>query len=59
MPPEKVVINLDRYGNTSSGTIPIALDEVARDGRLRKGDIVLLVTFGGGLTWGSVLLRHA
>ena len=56
---DKVVVNLDRYGNTSSGTIPIAFDEVARNGRLKKGDVVLLTTFGGGLTWGSVLLRHA
>jgi 3-oxoacyl-[acyl-carrier-protein] synthase-3 len=58
-PDDKVVVNLDRYGNTSSGTIPIALDEAVRGGRVRKGDIILMVTFGGGLTWGSVLMRHA
>lgn len=57
--PEKVIINLDRFGNTSSATIPIAYDEVVRAGRISKGDIVLLVAFGGGLTWGSVLLRHS
>jgi len=55
----KVVMNLDRYGNTSSGTIPIALDEAVREGRVKEGDLVLMVTFGGGLTWGSVLMRHA
>jgi 3-oxoacyl-[acyl-carrier-protein] synthase-3 len=54
----KVVVNLDRYGNTSSGTIPIALDEAVRGGRIKEGDVVLMVTFGGGLTWGSVVLRH-
>ncbi|MFQ5510562.1 MAG: beta-ketoacyl-ACP synthase III [Candidatus Krumholzibacteriia bacterium] len=59
VPEEKVVVNLDRLGNTSAGSIPIAFDEVARSGRLKKGDIVLLVTFGGGLTWGSVLLRYS
>ncbi len=59
IPEEKVVVNLDRFGNTSSASIPIALDEVVRDGRLKKGNIVLLVTFGGGLTWGSVLLRYS
>jgi 3-oxoacyl-[acyl-carrier-protein] synthase-3 len=58
VPEEKVVINLDRYGNTSSGTIPIAYDEAVRCGRIKSGDLVLMVTFGGGLTWGSVLLRH-
>jgi 3-oxoacyl-[acyl-carrier-protein] synthase-3 len=59
VPREKVVVNLDRFGNTSSGSIPIALDEVVRNGRLKEGDTVLLVTFGGGLTWGSVLLRYS
>ena len=58
IPEEKVVVNLDRYGNTSSGTIPIAFDEAVRDGRIKRGDIVLFTTFGGGLTWGSVLLRY-
>jgi 3-oxoacyl-[acyl-carrier-protein] synthase-3 len=56
---DKVVMNLDRYGNTSSGTIPIALDESVRAGRIKEGDVVLMVTFGGGLTWGSVLLRYS
>jgi len=58
LPREKVVVNLDRYGNTSSATIPIAYDEVVKAGKVKKGDVVLFVGFGGGLTWGSVLIRH-
>lgn len=54
---ERLFINLDRYGNTSAASIPIALDEAHRQGRLRRDDIVLLCTFGGGLTWGSLLMR--
>lgn len=54
---EKVFINLSKYGNTSAASIPIALDEAHRQGRLHRGDLVLLCTFGGGLTWGSLLLR--
>jgi 3-oxoacyl-[acyl-carrier-protein] synthase III len=54
---EKVFINLSQYGNTSAASIPIALDEAHRLGRLVRGDIVLLCTFGGGLTWGSLLMR--
>ncbi len=54
---ERVVVNLDRYGNTSAASIPIALDEVNRASRINEGDILLLDAFGGGLTWGSVLLR--
>lgn len=54
---DKVVINLDRYGNTSAASIPIALDEAVRTGRIRKDDYLLLEAFGGGLTWGSALIR--
>lgn len=54
---EQVYINVDRYGNTSAATIPIALDEVNRAGRLKAGDILLLDAFGGGFTWASVLIR--
>lgn len=54
---EKIFINLDRYGNTSAASIPIALDEAVKEGRLKKGDLVLLVAFGGGFTWGSCILR--
>jgi 3-oxoacyl-[acyl-carrier-protein] synthase III len=54
---ERVFVNLDRYGNTSAASIPIALDEAFRAGRIKAGDIVLLDAFGGGLTWGAALLR--
>jgi len=54
---EQIYINVDRYGNTSAATIPIALDEVNRAGRLKAGDILLLDAFGGGFTWASVLIR--
>jgi len=56
---ERMVVNLDRFGNTSSATIPIAYDELVRAGRLKTGDLVLFTGFGGGFTWGSILLRHA
>ncbi len=56
-PKEKVVINVDRYGNTSSGSIPLALADAARDGRLRPGSLVLMTGMGAGLTWGSALMR--
>jgi len=54
---EKIYINIHKYGNTSAATIPIALDEANREGRLRDGDLVLLCAFGGGFTWGSQILR--
>lgn len=54
---EKVMINLDRYGNTSAASIPIALDEAVRSGRVRKGDYIILEAFGGGLTWASALIK--
>jgi 3-oxoacyl-[acyl-carrier-protein] synthase-3 len=54
---ERFKINLDRYGNTSAASIPIALDEASRNGRIRSGDIILMVAFGGGLTWAAALLR--
>lgn len=55
--PEKVVITVDRHGNTSAASIPLALDVAVKDGRIKKGDVVLLEAMGGGFTWGSVLLR--
>jgi 3-oxoacyl-[acyl-carrier-protein] synthase-3 len=55
--PERLVTNLDRYGNTASGSIPIALAEALDAGRVRTGDLVLLAGFGAGMTWGSVLLE--
>jgi 3-oxoacyl-[acyl-carrier-protein] synthase-3 len=54
---DKVVINLDRYGNMSSASIPVALDEAVEEGRLKEGDNVVLVGFGGGLTWGATLCK--
>ena len=57
LPPEKAVINIDRYANTTAGTIPIGLAEAHQQGRIKKGDLVLLASFGAGFTWGSVLLR--
>lgn len=57
LPPEKVYVNIDRYGNTSAASIPIALSEMHEKGLLKKGDIVLLVSFGAGFTWGAVLMR--
>ena len=57
LPDEKVIVNIERYGNTSSASIPISLDEVVRAGRLRPGDHVGLVAFGGGATWGATLMR--
>jgi 3-oxoacyl-[acyl-carrier-protein] synthase III len=57
IPPEKVVVNVDRYGNTSSGSIPLALADAAADGRLRPGAKVLMTGMGAGLTWGSGLIE--
>lgn len=57
LPMEKVFTNIERYGNTSASSIPLALDEAARSGRLKEGDLVLLAAFGSGLTWASSLLR--
>lgn len=57
VPREKVYVNVDKYGNTSAATVIIALDEAIRDGTAKPDDLVLLVTFGAGLTWGSTLLR--
>lgn len=57
VPEEKVYVNIHKYGNTSSATIPIALDEANREGRLSRGDNVLMVTFGAGLTWGSCIVE--
>jgi len=57
IPSDRVVINVDRYGNTSSGSIPLALAEAQADGRLQPGKLVLMTGMGAGLTWGSALLR--
>ena len=59
LPIERVAINIDEYGNTSSASIPIALEEAVRNGRVKTGDHVLLAGFGSGLTWGATLLKWA
>jgi 3-oxoacyl-[acyl-carrier-protein] synthase-3 len=57
LPMSKVFVNIQRYGNTSGATIPIALDVAVREGRAAPGDLVLLDAFGAGFTWGSALIR--
>jgi 3-oxoacyl-[acyl-carrier-protein] synthase-3 len=57
MPMDKVVLTIHKYGNTSAASIPVALDEAAREGRIKENDLILLEAFGGGLTWASALLR--
>jgi 3-oxoacyl-[acyl-carrier-protein] synthase III len=57
IPMEKVFVNVDRYGNMSSATIPVALDEALEQGRLKRGDNVMMVAFGAGFTWASTVLR--
>ena len=57
LPPERVVMTVGEHGNTSAASVPLALDTGVRDGRIKKGDVVLLEAMGGGFTWGSVLLR--
>jgi 3-oxoacyl-[acyl-carrier-protein] synthase-3 len=57
LPLTKVVLNMDRYGNTSAASIPLALDEAVRDGRIVPGNLIMLGAFGAGLTWASALIR--
>ena len=54
---EKVFINIDEYGNTSAASVPIAFDDCARKGKIKKGDIVIFVAFGAGLTWGANVIQ--
>jgi 3-oxoacyl-[acyl-carrier-protein] synthase-3 len=58
LPMEQVVVTVDRHGNTSAASVPLALDEAVRDGRIQRGQTVLMEAFGGGFTWGSVLVRY-
>ncbi len=58
MPMEKVILTVQDYGNTSAASVPMALDVAVRDGRVKRGQLLLLEAFGGGLTWGSALLRY-
>ena len=55
---DQVVISVDRHGNTSAASVPLALDEAVRDGRVKRGDMLLLEAFGGGFTWGSALIKY-
>ena len=57
IPPEKVIVTVDRHGNTSAASIPLALDVAVCDGRIKRGDLVLIEAMGGGFTWGASLIR--
>jgi len=59
MPMEKVIINIDRYGNTTAGTIPIAMRTALEEGKLKKGDLLLIAAVGAGFTSGASLIRWA
>lgn len=58
MPMDRVIVTVDKHGNTSSGSVPLALDEAVQSGKVQRGQLLLLEAFGGGFTWGSVLLRY-
>lgn len=58
MPMDKVVVTIDKHGNTSAASIPLTLDEAVRDGRVKRGDLLLMDAMGGGLTWGAALVRY-
>ena len=58
MPMERVIVTVDKHGNTSSGSVPLALDEAVRSGKVQRGQLLLLEAFGGGFTWGAALLRY-
>ena len=58
MPMERVVVTVDRHGNTSAASVPLALDHAVRSGQVKRGELLLLEAFGGGFTWGSALLRY-
>jgi 3-oxoacyl-[acyl-carrier-protein] synthase-3 len=57
LPEDRLIVTIDRHANTSAASIPLALCEAAKDGRIKRGDLVMLEAIGGGLTWGSCLLR--
>lgn len=58
LPAERFVMNIERFGNTSAASVPLAMDEAVKDGRIKRGDLLGFVAFGGGLTWGSMILRY-
>ena len=57
IPLDRFVLNLEHYGNTSSASIPIALDEAVREGRVEEGDTMLMIALGGGISWGSAMIK--
>jgi len=57
IPMEKVLTNLDEYGNTSAGSIPLALSQAVREGKVKEGDVIAVAGFGAGLSWGSAVIR--
>jgi 3-oxoacyl-[acyl-carrier-protein] synthase-3 len=57
VPRDRIYVNLNRYGNTSAASVPIALDEAAHEGRIKRGDLVLMVAFGAGFTWASCVVQ--
>ena len=57
LPMEKVIVTVQDHGNTSAASVPMALDVAVRDGRIKRGQLILMEAFGGGFTWGSVLMR--
>ena len=58
MSTDHVVVTVDKHGNTSAASVPLALDTAVRDGRIKRGEIILLEAFGGGFTWGSALIKY-
>ena len=58
MPMERVIVTVQDHGNTSAASVPLALDVAVRDGRIKRGELLLLEAFGGGFTWGSALVRY-
>jgi 3-oxoacyl-[acyl-carrier-protein] synthase-3 len=56
--PEKVIVTVDRHANTSAASVPLALDVAVRDGRIKRGDLLVLEAMGGGFTWGAAALRY-
>jgi 3-oxoacyl-[acyl-carrier-protein] synthase-3 len=58
MPLERIIITVQNHGNTSAASVPLALDVGVRDGRIKRGELLLLEAFGGGFTWGSALVRY-
>ncbi|HEX9851965.1 MAG TPA: 3-oxoacyl-[acyl-carrier-protein] synthase III C-terminal domain-containing protein, partial [Woeseiaceae bacterium] len=58
LPMEKVILTVQDHGNTSAASVPMALDVGIRDGRIRRGQLILMEAFGGGFTWGSILMRY-